>query len=316
MSVLRDLGGAVLWLAIALVVAIGAAGIMTGVGGPPGTVARPELTWAGDQQLRAAVGTSRGLIGKLSNEVTALGDQGRIALAALAARDVDRAQGAVEAGSLVAGRIVGLAADLRAAAAAMPGGGSTAALRFGPRLRSQRALVESAAGATAGLDATWQRFTVAAVAAERLATLLTLHDEQTGTATRHGTKGEYKSALAALEESDATMAEIERLHAALSAAADTSILTAWIDRHRDYDTALRSLYSALVKSKGRATSAVREAIEEEQQARRLLPGDTRALTVVMSEVAQGGLQQAVIAIVDAASRLEDLIEQLDAEAAN
>jgi hypothetical protein len=316
MSVLRDIGGAVLWVAVALVVAVGAAGIVTGVGGAPGTAARPEMTWAGDRELLADLGESTGLIGDLSDEVTALGDQGRLALAALAARDIERAQAAVDAGSGIAARIVDMAADLAVAAEAMPGGEPLAALRYAPDLRAQRSLVGSAAGTTDGIEATWGRFTVAAIAAERLATLLTQHDEQTGQAAAHGSKGRYDDALAALDNSDAMIAEIDRLHDELAAAADTTILAAWIDRHRDYDAALRTLYGELVRSNGRATPAVRAALEAEQKARGLLPVDTRALTVVMEEVARGGLQQAVIAIVEASTRLEDIRDRLDAEAAS
>jgi hypothetical protein len=176
--------------------------------------------------------------------------------------------------------------------------------------------VAAAATATAGVESTWQTFSAAAVAAERMATLLTLHDEQTAAAADHGRDGRYSEALAALDRSDATLAEIDRLHADLSPAADTSVLATWIERHRDYDAALRGLYDALVKSRGRVTAAVRAAIDAEAAARALLPPDTRALTVVMSEVARGGLQQTLISIEEASGRIDDLMTQLDAETAS
>jgi hypothetical protein len=316
MAVLRDVGMAVVWLLVALVVAIGSAGIVTSVGGPPGSSARPELTSTGDRELLAGIAESTGRLTDLAEEVSALGAQGRLALAALHARDVEAAQQAVDDGSAIATRIGTLADQLSALVAALPGLGTLAPLSYGSGPRAERALVAAAATATAGVESTWQTFSAAAVAAERMATLLTLHDEQTAAAADHGRDGRYSEALTALDRSDATLAEIDRLHADLSPAADTSVLATWIERHRDYDAALRGLYDALVKSRGRVTAAVRAAIDAEAAARALLPPDTRALTVVMSEVARGGLQQTLISIEEASGRIDDLMTQLDAETAS
>ena len=63
------------------------------------------------------------------------------------------------------------------------------------------------------------------------------------------------------------------------------------------------LYKALIKSGARVNAEVRKAIDAEQQARAQLPGDTRALVVIMSDIAQGGLNQAVIAIEEARGSL-------------
>jgi len=314
MSVLRDVGSAVLWLVVALVVAIGAAGIVSGVGGPPGTSARPELTWAGDQELRADIRAAKEGAADLAEEIEALGDKGREALTYIAARDVYRAQTSVDEGTAIAERIGTLAEELRTAAAAMPGSGATSVLRYDADIVSQRALVQAAASATGGTRETWQRFSVAAVAAQRLAVLLTLHDERTGVAVKHALARKWDDALAALDGSDATMAEIDRLHGQLSTAADTTVLGQWIERHIAYDTALRKLYGALQASKGRVNSTVKAAYAAEQDARALLPADTRALSVIMAEVAQAGLQQAVVSIGEARIRLDEAIAGLDAEA--
>ena len=75
-----------------------------------------------------------------------------------------------------------------------------------------------------------------------------------------------------------------------------STLSGWIDRNAAYDTALRHLYDALLSSKGRVTDKVRAAFAGEQAARRQLPPDTRGLVVIMSDIAEGGLNQAVISI--------------------
>ena len=82
----------------------------------------------------------------------------------------------------------------------------------------------------------------------------------------------------------------------------------WIDRNAAYDAALRRLYEALLDSKGQVTDHVRAAFDGEQAARRELPPDTRGLVVIMSDIAQGGLNQAVIAIEEARGALASAID--------
>jgi hypothetical protein len=53
---------------------------------------------------------------------------------------------------------------------------------------------------------------------------------------------------------------------------------------------------------------VDRAIEAERQARSRLPGDSSGLVVIMSDLAQGGLNQAVIAIEEARGSLSDALE--------
>ena len=101
----------------------------------------------------------------------------------------------------------------------------------------------------------------------------------------------------------------------MSSSVDVSILTAWIDRNAAYDTALRKLYTILRTSRGKATKAVQQAYADEQAARAQLPGDTRGLIVIMSDVARGGLNQAIIAIEEAKGRLSDTLDAFNASAA-
>ena len=89
----------------------------------------------------------------------------------------------------------------------------------------------------------------------------------------------------------------------LAPTTDVTTLTTWLDRNADYDGALRTLYQSLLDAKGRVTAAVRRAFTAEQKARERLPGDTRGLVVIMAEVAQGGLNQAVISIEEARGEL-------------
>ena len=150
------------------------------------------------------------------------------------------------------------------------------------------------------------------MAAIKLTKLLALHDQQTADAARTGTKGDYAGALAKLALSDATIAQTKKLRDDLSATVDVTILTMWIDRNAAYDKALRSLYVAVRSSRGKATPAVKRAIAAQQAALAQLPPDTRGLVLIMADVAQGGLNQAVITIEVARKRLSDASAALSA----
>ena len=99
------------------------------------------------------------------------------------------------------------------------------------------------------------------------------------------------------------IAQARDLRDDLAGSTDVATLTTWIDRNAAYDAALRRLYDALLDSDGRVTDRVRSAFEGEQAARRQLPPDTRGLVVIMSDIARGGLNQAVIAIEEARGAL-------------
>jgi len=94
----------------------------------------------------------------------------------------------------------------------------------------------------------------------------------------------------------------------LAATTDVATLTRWINRNEAYDAALRNLYEVLIDADGKVTKAVREAFADEQAARKRLPVDTRPLVVIMADVAQGGLNQAVISIEETRQSLADALE--------
>ncbi|MEO7664424.1 MAG: hypothetical protein ABIV26_04805, partial [Candidatus Limnocylindrales bacterium] len=96
----------------------------------------------------------------------------------------------------------------------------------------------------------------------------------------------------------------------LANASDVSTLDDWIGRNRRYDEALAALYRALWDANGKVTDAVRSAFTEEGVARAQLPGDTRALVVIVADIGRGGLNQAVIAIEQARGRLNLALEAL------
>ena len=95
---------------------------------------------------------------------------------------------------------------------------------------------------------------------------------------------------------------------AMSASVDVSVLTTWIDRNAAYDTALRKVYTLLVASKGKVTKPVQDAYDALKVATAGLPGDTRGLVIIMSDIARGGLNEAVISIEEAKGRLSDAVD--------
>ena len=309
---LRRLGLRIGWVICAVLLAFGSAGILAGIDHQPGTAARAELTWAADRAIEPGLVAAASDLDHLSSEVDGLSSLGRVALAALVTGDLTSLDTAIANGKTLIGTIEKDTAALRARLASLPGSGPDAETRLSGQALERYAGLSIALDATAGLRDSWNQLTAGTVAAIKLSTLLSTHDRQTATAARTGTRGDYATALAQLDEADATIAQSEELRDQLANTVDVSVLTTWLDRNAAYDMALRNLYSALQKSKGKATAAVKEASKAEQQAREQLPPDTKALVVIMGEVARGGLNQAVITIEEARKRLSDASDALSA----
>ena len=77
----------------------------------------------------------------------------------------------------------------------------------------------------------------------------------------------------------------------------------WKFTRARFSPAVRKVWTMLVKSKGKINKDVRTAFDELRTAQAALPPDSRAMIIIMAEVARGGLNQAVIAIEEARGRL-------------
>lgn len=320
MTRLRSLLLALGWVAAALLLALGAAGIATGVGGPPGTAARAELTWAADQAIRPGLAAAVDDLVALTDLVGDYSTSARAALVALVATDRDLLERSVAEGDGQAQAVASAAADLRAQILELPGVApdptlpfaADAELRLGADERAMVVDLLAALELTRDLGAGWARFSAGSVAADALTTLLIDHDASTAAAAAAGSAGRYDEALAALDASDGNMAEARRLRDRLANTADVTTLDQWLDRNATYDAALRALYAALIASGGRVDATVREAFAAEQAARERLPPDTRGLTVILAEVARGGLNDVAIGIEKVRGRLEAATDALQA----
>ena len=239
----------------------------------------------------------------LTDDVDALGTIGRHALTALVDRDTAALRAATDEGKAQLDVIAEATAALRTRLEAIPGIGPDDAIRIGPSLRARYDRLVSALSATDGLDASWTALTRGSLAAIELTTSLAAHDTETAAAGSLGRKGQYKKALAGLDRADRALATSRALRDKLAITTEVAILTRWIDLNAAYDAALRKTWTLLSKSKGKVTKAIRAAFAELTAAQAKLPPDSRAMIVIMADVARGGLNQAVISIEDARREL-------------
>ena len=315
----RAVALAAIWLVVAVLVSLGGAGIVAGVGGAPGSSARPELTWRGDDAITPGLAASTKDLGTLVSEVDGLAATARGAITALIATDRSLLSASVDGGTKQLIAIEATTEALRSRLMALPGvdpavpGGLAPAteLTLGSEARARFSALLAALDATAGLPGDWAHVTSGSLAADALTTLLLDHDTSTARAAVQGRGGDYAGALRTLGQSDSIMARSRALRDQLAPTTDVTTLTAWLDRNAAYDKALRTLYVALESSRGIVTPAVRAAFAAEQAARTALPPDTRAVVVILDDVARGGLNQAAIEIETARGRLDAALAALE-----
>jgi len=300
----RRVGAGLVWLVLVAAIALGAAGLVSGADHAPGTPARPELTWARDRQVEAALDRTSARLAELADEVALLGVQARGALAALNGTDASTVEGAIAEGSRLLDRVLAQTTALHLELAGMPylARRDTALLVSGDVVARHDALVAALDG-TDGLQDAWVRLTSGSVAAIRLSSLLAQHDTQVTDAAALGRAGRYEDAMATLDDADAMIDGARTLRNQLANTVDVTVLDEWLDRNAAYDVALRGLYAAYATVGNRVTDTLREAIAAERTARENLPPDTRGLVVIMAEISRGGMTGAVIAIEETRGRL-------------
>ncbi len=308
MSILRTAATRIAWVTLALLIALGSAGIVATMHHVPGTAARPELTSAGDAEMASALDAATGDLEALAAEVDTLVATARVALSQVVAGDAEALEATIASGSQSVVDVQKLSGELERALAEVPHTGEDWALNVSAATRQRFDELALTTGVTGGVGDDWAALSGRSIDATRVAALLATHDEQTAAAAELGSKGKYEEALVQLDASDATISDSRALVERLAATTDVSTLGSWIDRNATYDEALRVLYRALITSGARVNADVRKAIDGEQQARAQLPGDTRAVVVIMSDIAQGGLNQAVIAIEEARGSLAQALE--------
>ena len=262
------------------------------------------MTAAADAEVAPGLAAADASLGVLASDVADLGEHGRAALAALVAADAPGVAREVAAGTSQLDVIDAAVEDLRAALGALPLGEADAAARFSPATIARYDRLVEALPATDGLRARWAVLATGAAPALRLTAHLSAHDALAGDAVLAGSEGRYGDALDGIDAAEAELIAAHGIRDDLAQrAVDVGTLDAWIARNGSIDSALRKLYSRLQASNGRVTPAITQALAGVDTARAALPPDTRALVVILADIARGGLNQSVIAIEQARGRL-------------
>jgi hypothetical protein len=306
---LRTVLAALAWFAIIVVIALGAAGLVAGLDHAPGPAGRPELTAAGDAEVAPLLDAAEDGLGALADQVEALGVQARGALAALNGSDTATGEAAIAEGDRIVADVIRRTTALRLELAAVPFVGTPeAGLTVSDAIVARHAALVAALDATDGLDTSWARLSIGSVAATKMSTLLAEHDRLVGLAAAQGRLAKYADAMKLIDGAEAQLAAARTIRDQLVNTVDVTVLDEWIKRNAEYDVALRDLYTAISKVKGKVTAATQAAVKAEAAARKRLPPDTRGLVIIMADIGRGGMNGAVIAIEEARAKLTDAIE--------
>lgn len=297
------------WTVLAAAVALGAAGLDGQLIHPPGGASRAELTYTTDHALQARLDTAAASLADISDNVDRMADAAKAALGSISNVDPTQLKANLERGSGAAALISSAAKDLQTSLAGLPGDGPDRAVQYSNAVLVRRAGILAAMDASLSLAQDWQQVTTGSLSAARAAELLNDHEVTIFQASQLGTRSQFAEAIAVIEQAKVTLEDIRSLRDQIVAGGEITVLDEWIQRHTAYDTALEGLYRALDKSHGRNTLTVQQWVRTEAAARANLPPDNRAIIVVVAQIAQGGLNQAVIAINEAQGRIESALAE-------
>jgi hypothetical protein len=300
---------ALAWTVLAAAVALGAAGLESQLIHPPGGASRAELTYTTDHALQARLDTAAASIADISGNVDRMADAAKAALGSISNVDPTQLKVNLERGSGAAALISSAALDLRTSLAGLPGDGPDKTVFYSNAVLVRRAQILAAMDTALSLAKDWQQVTTGSLSAARAAELLNDHEVTIFQASQLGTKSQFSDAIALIEQAKVTLEDIVSLRDQIVTGAQVTVLDEWIQRHTAYDAALENLYKGLQKSNGRNTLIVQQLVRQEAAARANLPPDNRAIIVVVAQIAQGGLNQAVIAINEAQGRIESALAE-------
>jgi hypothetical protein len=305
MQVLIRLLGVTAWSVAVVVIGLGVGGAGAAMNPVPDQTTRPELFAPAERALAPALAALTADIDALDVPVEGLATTARAALVDLSATDAAALQRDLSSGDALVVQIGSLAARVQADIDALPYHEGTDLLGAATEARIAASL--DAVDAALPLTDLWSRLSASTVPTTTLTTALAAHDAQTFAAVQKGAAGDFAGALEGLAAAGAQLDTAQAVRDQIRKTVDTSTLDQWIARNRAYDAALVSLYKDLVASKGKPTAALAREGAAVEAAQQLLPPDTRALIVIIGDLAQGGLNQAAIAIEEARGALADAV---------
>ena len=128
MSRIRSLVAGLIWVALAVVIAAGIAGVAATMNRAPGTPAREELTWVGDRESEPALDAATVKLQALADRVDELSETARDALVHVTSGDLDALQQAIANGTLQLDAVDAATTDLRVSLVSVPHAGRDWAL--------------------------------------------------------------------------------------------------------------------------------------------------------------------------------------------
>jgi hypothetical protein len=300
---------AVTWTVVLAVLAASGAGLVGQAWHAPGSPARAELTYSGDAALDTRLDDATARLTEIAAEVERLADEAKVALEEAASSDPARLRDSLQRGGQAASTIDVRTRQLRDSLDDLPGEGPAAVLEYSNDSLVRRAAILAAVDAALSLAAQWRQVAARANEVANLTGLIEQHDATVLDAAARGRDRAYREATAILDQALLVVADVQSARTRLIAGSEPTVLDEWIQRNRDYDLALRTLYAALDASGGQVTVEVQSARRGEQVAFAQLPPDRRTIIVIVSEVTRGGLTQAVLAIEDAHGRIDDALAE-------
>jgi hypothetical protein len=276
------------WLALALGLALGSAGIVAATQHLPATGTRPELTWSADQALANRLDAGVKELGLLKQDVDSLSVQARAVLSSVTQVNQVTLKTAWDSGSGDLNSIDAEAADLdsrfdcTALSTTLP---DVLAKQYSQPMIDRYEQVCDAVSSVAPIHDDWQAMVDGSQTAFQVVNDIEAHDSIATDALKLATQGRYADAIVKLVGASAALSDAQTVAAQLSTVTDTSTLTTWLTRTQAWDDAARLLWQTTIDNKGAINAQVTAALRNEANARALLPDNNNVLQVVMYEVA-------------------------------
>ena len=309
MRIVSGIVRAVLWFLAAILIAVGAAGLAVAANPIPDELSRPEIYARADAAVAPGMASIDANLREVQGLVATLSGLSRSALVDLNGGDHDALVAALDQGDLLVVEIGSIATTVAGDIRALPYDAESPELS--PSMARRVAAAADAVEAVRPLADLWGRVARGALPASEIARHLADHDLATFAATQDGTAGRYADALQGLGKARAELTGALEIRDQLVETVDTTTLDIWIERNRTYDDALARLYQALRDADGPGHRRGPRGLRGRPAGAEALPPDTRAIVVIMSDIAQGGLNQAAIRIEEARGALTAAVAAVD-----
>jgi hypothetical protein len=282
------------WTTLLVLIALGGAGLAVAADRPQNPVQRPELTWRADHAAEPWIKAVADELRSVEADVTDLSEEGRAVLGELQALDLERMRASITAGDTTS-------TDMEAAIQRLQGVHNDALAeidewRLGPATSAVLEQLNTALASANLVSGYWHGLTTEANRVAGLVDAFLRHDGLVFRATTAGRQSNWDDALAFLDQATGPLTQAASVRDALAPTVDVSTLDDLIDRYRAYDGALTAVYTYLRdggRQQGLEFDSLQAAVDQAQAA---LPGDTTAMSVIVSDAAGPSVTDALVAI--------------------